>query len=36
MLLTGVAGVIFAMSIWLVAEAYLRMRRDGAVAPAGD
>lgn len=36
MLLTGVAGVIFSMSIWLVAEAYLRMRRDGAAAPAGD
>ena len=36
MLLTGVAGVIFAMSIWLVVEAYLRMRRDSAAAPAGD
>ena len=36
MLLTGVAGAIFAMSIWLVTEAYLRMRRDGTAAPAGD
>lgn len=36
MLLTGVAGAIFAMSIWLVVEAYLRMRRDGSTAPAGD
>ncbi len=36
MLLTGVAGAIFAMSVWLVVEAYLRMRRDGIPAPAGD
>ena len=36
MLLTGVAGVIFAMSIWLAAEAYIRMRRDGAAVPADD
>ncbi|MDA0205846.1 MAG: carbon starvation protein A [Acidobacteria bacterium] len=36
MLLTVVAGAIFAMSLWLVVEAYLRMRRDGTPAPAGD
>jgi carbon starvation protein len=36
MLLTGVAGAILTMSVWLVAEAYLRMRRDSAQAAPGD
>ena len=35
-LLTMIAGSIFALSIWLAIEAYLRMRRDSAAPVAGD
>lgn len=35
-LLTSVAGAIFVMSLWLVVEAYLRLRRDDSQAVAGD
>ncbi len=36
LLLTMIAGSIFALSIWLAIEAYLRMRRDSAEPAAGD
>ena len=35
-LLTSVAGAIFVMSLWLVVEAYLRLRRDEGQPVAGD
>ena len=35
-LLTSVAGAIFFMSLWLVVEAYLRLRRDETQTVAGD
>lgn len=35
-LLTMIAGSIFALSIWLAVEAYLRMRRDSAAPAPGD
>jgi carbon starvation protein len=35
-LLTSVAGAIFVMSLWLVVEAYLRLRRDDNQTVAGD
>ncbi len=35
-LLTSIAGVIFFMSLWLIVEAYLRLRRDEGQPVAGD
>ncbi len=35
-LLTSIAGVIFFMSLWLIVEAYLRLRRDESQPVAGD
>ncbi len=35
-LLTSIAGVIFFMSLWLIVEAYLRLRRDENQTVAGD
>lgn len=35
-LLTSIAGAIFSMSLWLVVEAYLRLRRDEGQPAAGD
>lgn len=35
-LLTSIAGVIFSMSLWLVVEAYLRLRRDEGRSATGD
>ncbi len=36
LLLSLIAGSIFALSVWLAVEAYLRMRRDSAEPVAGD